>query len=147
MSPVPPYAQHVEHVPVGIFPAAPTISDELWALFEPVIRRSRPVVHGRTGRPQVCDRDVLEGIAFVLATGIGWAKLPTELRGQISPGAASAVAEHDALDHLPVIPPPTAPAGRGGQLRLYARPFPFGGDGPMVSHQRRPPPPIAKIQQ
>jgi hypothetical protein len=36
-------------------------------------------VHGRTGRPRTPDRDVLEGIAFVLATGIGWAKLPAEL--------------------------------------------------------------------
>jgi transposase len=36
-------------------------------------------VHGRTGRPRVSDRDVLEGIAFVLSTGIGWTKLPIEL--------------------------------------------------------------------
>jgi transposase len=36
-------------------------------------------VHGRTGRPRVSDRDVVEGIAFVLSTGIGWTKLPTEL--------------------------------------------------------------------
>ena len=55
------------------------ISDELWALFEPLIPPQPPAVHGRTGRPRVSDRDVLEGIAFVLSTGIGWAKLPTEL--------------------------------------------------------------------
>ena len=55
------------------------ISDELWALFEPLIPRQPPAVHGRTGRPRVSDRDVLEGIAFVLSTGIGWTKLPTEL--------------------------------------------------------------------
>ena len=55
------------------------ISDELWALFEPLIPPQPPAVHGRTGRPRVCDRDVLEGIAFVLSTGIGWTKLPTEL--------------------------------------------------------------------
>jgi transposase len=54
------------------------ISDELWALFEPLIPPQKPV-HGRTGRPRVSDRDVLEGIAFVLSTGIGWTKLPTEL--------------------------------------------------------------------
>jgi transposase len=36
-------------------------------------------VHGRTGRPRVSDRDVLEGIAFVPSTGIGWTKLPAEL--------------------------------------------------------------------
>jgi transposase len=55
------------------------ISDELWALVEPLIPPPKPAVHGRTGRPRTADRDVLEGIAFVLSTGIGWAKLPTEL--------------------------------------------------------------------
>ena len=48
-------------------------------LVEPLIPAQPPAVHGRTGRPRVSDRDVLEGIAFVLSTGIGWAKLPTEL--------------------------------------------------------------------
>jgi transposase len=38
-----------------------------------------PAVHGRTGRPRVSDRNVLEGIAFVLSNGIGWTKLPREL--------------------------------------------------------------------
>ena len=55
------------------------ISDELWALVEPLIPPRRPAVHGRTGRPRRPDRDVLEGIAFVLSTGIGWTKLPREL--------------------------------------------------------------------
>ena len=55
------------------------ISDELWAFFEPVIPPQPPAVHGRTGRPRTADRDVLEGIAFVLTTGIGWTKLPREL--------------------------------------------------------------------
>jgi hypothetical protein len=55
------------------------ISDELWAPFAPLIPPQLPAVHGRTGRPRTFDRDVLEGIAFVLSTGIGWAKLPTEL--------------------------------------------------------------------
>jgi transposase len=55
------------------------ISDELWALFEPLIPPQRPAVHGRTGRPRTSDRDVLEGIAFVLSNGIGWTKLPREL--------------------------------------------------------------------
>ena len=54
------------------------ISDELWALAEPLIPPRRPAIHGRTGRPRTSDRDVLEGIAFVLSIGIGWAKLPTE---------------------------------------------------------------------
>ncbi|MGY1732958.1 IS5 family transposase [Geodermatophilus sp. SYSU D01045] len=55
------------------------ISDELWALGEPLIPPRPPAVHGRTGRPRASDRDVLEGIAFVLTTGIGWAELPAEL--------------------------------------------------------------------
>src|SRR5215217_8980078 len=55
------------------------ISDELWTLVEPLILPRRPAVHGRTGRPRVSDRDVLEGIAFVLSTGIGWTTLPRRL--------------------------------------------------------------------
>ena len=55
------------------------ISDELWALVEPLIPPQKPAVHGRTGRPRTSDREVLEGIAFVLSSGIGWAKLPREL--------------------------------------------------------------------
>ncbi len=55
------------------------ISDELWALVEPLIPPRKPAVHGRTGRPRTSDRDVLEGIAFVLFTRIGWARLPREL--------------------------------------------------------------------
>src|SRR5688500_17010025 len=55
------------------------ISDELWALVEPLIPPGRPAVHGRTGRPRRSDREVLEGIALGRAAGIGWAKLPTAL--------------------------------------------------------------------
>ena len=60
-------------------PPSRLISDELWALVEPLILPRPPAVHGRTGWPRTSDRDVLEGIAFVLSTGIGWTKLPTEL--------------------------------------------------------------------
>src|SRR3954462_5773415 len=60
-------------------PPSRLISDELWALVEPLIPPREPAVHGRTGRPRRSDREVLEGIAFVLSTGIGWAKLPTAL--------------------------------------------------------------------
>jgi transposase len=55
------------------------VSDELWALVEPLIPQRPPAVHGRTGRPRVDDRAALEGILFVLETGIPWKRLPTEL--------------------------------------------------------------------
>src|SRR3954453_2178944 len=60
-------------------PPSRLISDELWALAEPLIPPPKPAVHGRTGRPRISDRLVLEGIAYVLSTGIGWAKLPRQL--------------------------------------------------------------------
>jgi hypothetical protein len=41
-------------------------SDEPWALVGQLIPLQPPAVHGRTGRPGTTDRDVLEGIAFVL---------------------------------------------------------------------------------
>ena len=37
------------------------VSDDLWALVEPLIPPGRPAVHGRTGRPRRSDREVLEG--------------------------------------------------------------------------------------
>ena len=55
------------------------ISDKLWELLEPLIPPPPPAPHGRTGRPRRNDQAVLEGIVFVLSTGIGWAKLPAEL--------------------------------------------------------------------
>jgi transposase len=56
------------------------VSDELWALVEPLIPPRPPAVNGRTGRPRIDDRRALEGILYVLTTGIGWTKLPAELR-------------------------------------------------------------------
>jgi transposase len=55
------------------------ISDELWALVEPLIPPQPPPVHGRTGRSRGSDRDVLESIAFVLSTGVGRTELPAQL--------------------------------------------------------------------
>src|SRR3954449_11610940 len=60
-------------------PPSRLISDELWALAEPLIPPRKPAIHGRTGRPRIDDRDALKGIADVLSTGIGWAKLPRQL--------------------------------------------------------------------
>src|SRR4051794_41973581 len=60
-------------------PPSRLITDELWALAEQLLPPPKPAVHGRTGRPRIDDRQVLEGIAYVLSTGIGWAKLPRQL--------------------------------------------------------------------
>src|SRR4051794_10901851 len=54
------------------------VDDELWALVEPLL----PVVRRRfryPGRRRLDDRLVLQGILFVLHTGIGWEHLPREL--------------------------------------------------------------------
>jgi transposase len=54
------------------------VSDELWAVIEPLLpkveRRSR-----YPGRRRLNDRLVLQGILFVLHTGISWEHLPQEL--------------------------------------------------------------------
>src|SRR3954466_1790964 len=58
--------------------ARPLLSDELWALVEPLI----PKVERRfrfPGRKRIDDRKVLTGILFVLQTGIPWEYLPQEM--------------------------------------------------------------------
>jgi transposase len=54
------------------------VSDELWERIEPLL----PVRQRRfryPGRKPLDDRKVLQGILFVLHTGIGWEHLPQEL--------------------------------------------------------------------
>jgi transposase len=54
------------------------VQDELWERVEPLI----PVPPRRvryTGRKRLPDRGCLQGILFVLYTGIGWEDLPQEL--------------------------------------------------------------------
>lgn len=46
------------------------LSDELWAVVEPVVPLRPPRPKG--GRSPVTDRQVLRGILFVLRTGIPW---------------------------------------------------------------------------
>ena len=58
--------------------ARPLVSDELWAIVEPLI----PKVERRyrfPGRRRIEDRKVLTGILFVLRTGIPWEYLPQEM--------------------------------------------------------------------
>jgi transposase len=53
------------------------VSDELWAVVEPLLPREKPKPKG--GRPRVSDRKALTGILFVLRSGIPWDMLPQEL--------------------------------------------------------------------
>jgi transposase len=57
-------------------PDAPwLVPDDLWKRIEPLL----PLVRRRMGRKRLPDRPALEGIRFVLHTGIAWRQLPTEL--------------------------------------------------------------------
>src|SRR4051794_32531273 len=54
------------------------VDDQLWELIEPLLpRRERRFRY--PGRRPLDDRLVLQGILFVLHTGIGWEHLPQEL--------------------------------------------------------------------
>ena len=55
----------------------PLVSDELWAIVEPLLPPEPAKPKG--GRPRVSDRAVLKGIIFVLRSGTAWALLPREL--------------------------------------------------------------------
>ena len=59
--------------------AAPwLVSDELWELVEPLLpKRERRFRY--PGRRRLPDREALQGILFVLHTGIAWRHLPLEL--------------------------------------------------------------------
>lgn len=57
----------------------PVIDDELWVLIEPLLPRPKSRNRERRGRPRVSDRAVLNGILFVLRTGMRWNHLPTRL--------------------------------------------------------------------
>src|ERR687893_416250 len=55
----------------------PPVSDALWALIAPLPPELPPRPKG--GRPPLDDRKALEGIVFVLRTGIPWAMLPKQM--------------------------------------------------------------------
>ncbi len=54
------------------------VSDELWALIEPLLPQPQRRF-GYPGRRRIGDRKTLQGILFVLYTGIQWEFLPQEL--------------------------------------------------------------------
>jgi transposase len=55
----------------------PLVTDELWAMVGPLLPRRRAQPKG--GRPWVDDRATLNGILYVLRSGIPWCMLPTAL--------------------------------------------------------------------
>ena len=55
----------------------PLVTDELWAVVEPLLPSESPKPKG--GRPRVPDRAAFTGILFVLKTGIPWEMLPQEM--------------------------------------------------------------------
>jgi transposase len=57
--------------------AKPLLSDELWEAIEPLLPPQEPSPKG--GRPQVSHRVAINGILFVLKTGIQWEELPPEM--------------------------------------------------------------------
>ena len=56
--------------------AEPLLTDELWAVIEPLLPKWAPSPKG--GHPRLDDRKALTGILFVLKTGIPWENLPYE---------------------------------------------------------------------
>jgi transposase len=57
--------------------ATPFVSDELWAVVEPLLPPEPPKPKG--GRPRIADRACLTGILFVLKAGLPWEMLPQEM--------------------------------------------------------------------
>ena len=53
------------------------VSDELWAVVEPILPMHSPSPKG--GQPPVSNRVCLGGIIFVLKTGIPWEDFPQEM--------------------------------------------------------------------
>ncbi len=56
--------------------AVPVVSDDLWAVVEPLLPEREPQ---KTVRPRIDDRRCLSGILFVLTTGSAWGDLPQQL--------------------------------------------------------------------
>ena len=57
--------------------AKPLLTDQLWAIIQPILPAWEPSPKG--GRPRLGDRPALTGILFVLKAGIAWEDLPIEM--------------------------------------------------------------------
>jgi transposase len=55
------------------------VTDELWAVIEPVLPAAKPRRFRYPGRKPIDNRQALTGILFVLKTGIAWEDLPQEM--------------------------------------------------------------------
>ena len=53
------------------------VTDELWALVEPLLPLHEPSPKG--GKPRVPDRVCFTGIVFLLKTGLPWEDFPREM--------------------------------------------------------------------
>ena len=56
--------------------AKPLVSDELWAVVQPLLPAPKPRRFRYPGRQRIADRKALTGILFVLKSGIPWEMLP-----------------------------------------------------------------------
>jgi transposase len=71
-------ARYLEALMAGSRAKPWVVDDELWAIVGPLLPQT-PRRFRYPGRPRMDDRLVLQGILFVLHTGIGWEHLPQEL--------------------------------------------------------------------